>query len=508
VTQPRCGKGRFRLWRAAGAALALAAFPALAQAQAVAAVQVPPADHAAGFDGQASSRLYRLSSAWLPPDGLLRLGLGGRLYGTTYEIDGLLRQIDLRDVLFELEYGVLPAWHLRLDLPYRQWSNGAGWIPASGSGWGDGSLTMAFALPRLTESLAWSVAVESSLPTGKQAAGLSEGRLTPQLTGALSIRLWRAARLPEMRLHFNGGYRWNGNETHGYGTVQSEGFQPWFPRYPSVAAGGRNADNDYLFWGTALEFRQGTTSLFVEYSEARLPWSSRLSAREFQRFVTSGVTWGKVEGWAVRVAYDVSLAREDPATPFIAAYPDLVTYAAISRQFPWGGRDADRDGIPDRRDRCPGAAEDRDGFDDADGCPDLDNDGDGVVDIFDGAPDEPEDRDGFEDADGVPDPDNDGDGVPDERDACPDEAEDFDGYQDDDGCPEEFLDQDGDGIPDAEDRCPTRPEDVDGFEDDDGCPEADNDLDGIEDARDRCPDEPEDYNGVADDDGCPDGEVR
>ncbi len=70
--------------------------------------------------------------------------------------------------------------------------------------------------------------------------------------------------------------------------------------------------------------------------------------------------------------------------------------------------DRDHDGILDNVDRCPDQPEDKDGFEDADGCPDPDNDADGIPDTADKCPNEPEDRDGFEDADGCPDPDNDG----------------------------------------------------------------------------------------------------
>ena len=100
-------------------------------------------------------------------------------------------------------------------------------------------------------------------------------------------------------------------------------------------------------------------------------------------------------------------------------------------------RDRDGDGIPDDKDACPDQPEDRDGFEDEDGCPDLDDDRDGVPDALDRCPREPEDRDGFEDQDGCPDPDNDRDGIPDTSDRCPDEAETFNGFEDDDGCPDE-----------------------------------------------------------------------
>jgi outer membrane protein OmpA-like peptidoglycan-associated protein len=81
--------------------------------------------------------------------------------------------------------------------------------------------------------------------------------------------------------------------------------------------------------------------------------------------------------------------------------------------------DSDGDGVPDFRDRCPKVAEDMDGFQDEDGCPDTDNDEDGVPDAYDRCPNEPEDDDGFDDEDGCPDTDNDHDGITDRDDKCP-----------------------------------------------------------------------------------------
>lgn len=148
----------------------------------------------------------------------------------------------------------------------------------------------------------------------------------------------------------------------------------------------------------------------------------------------------------------------------------LVGYAPVTQQpLAPVARDQDRDGIVDRDDRCVREPEDRDGHDDADGCPDPDNDLDGVLDADDRCPNEAEDRDGFEDADGCPDPDNDHDGVADATDKCPNDPEDRDGFQDDDGCAD--ADNDHDGIADSADKCPLEAEDFDGFEDADGCPE-------------------------------------
>ncbi len=131
-----------------------------------------------------------------------------------------------------------------------------------------------------------------------------------------------------------------------------------------------------------------------------------------------------------------------------------------------------------------------------------DVDGDGVEDADDSCLEEAEDRDGYQDEDGCPDPDNDGDGVLDAADQCASDAEDMDGHEDGDGCPD--ADNDGDGRPDADDACPDAAEDADQFEDEDGCPDPDNDRDGVADADDQCADGAETINGVTDDDGCPD----
>jgi outer membrane protein OmpA-like peptidoglycan-associated protein len=55
---------------------------------------------------------------------------------------------------------------------------------------------------------------------------------------------------------------------------------------------------------------------------------------------------------------------------------------------------------------------------------------------MDQCPNDPEDKDGFQDQDGCPDPDNDHDGIPDVRDKCPNEPETFNGFEDEDGCPD------------------------------------------------------------------------
>ncbi|MFT7583420.1 MAG: outer membrane protein OmpA-like peptidoglycan-associated protein [Myxococcota bacterium] len=159
--------------------------------------------------------------------------------------------------------------------------------------------------------------------------------------------------------------------------------------------------------------------------------------------------------------------------------------------------DIDGDGLPDEVDKCPTKPEDKDTFQDEDGCPDPDNDGDGVPDVVDGGKDltgfgdcrdNPEDKDGFEDEDGCPDPDNDGDGILDLMDGplaangfggCANIAEDKDGFEDGDGCPD--LDNDNDSVLDVNDgaddgtgfgSCRNDPENLNNYQDDDGCPDT------------------------------------
>ncbi len=65
-----------------------------------------------------------------------------------------------------------------------------------------------------------------------------------------------------------------------------------------------------------------------------------------------------------------------------------------------------------------------------------DSDGDGLLDNVDQCPYKPEDKDQFEDTDGCPDPDNDKDGILDVNDKCINTPENKNGYQDEDGCPD------------------------------------------------------------------------
>ena len=172
--------------------------------------------------------------------------------------------------------------------------------------------------------------------------------------------------------------------------------------------------------------------------------------------------------------------------------------------------DDDNDGIADVNDVfCRTLAEDYDGFQDADGCPEPDNDMDGICDpgqtsvsctgsdfgksaFFSPGHDHgdpasidcrnvPEDIDGFKDGDGCPEPDNDNDGFPDVTDQCPgtDIHAGADGAL---GPPEDFNHngiQDGGESPLTTDDSVLTFEDYDGILDTDGCHDSPgDDFDG------------------------------
>jgi len=146
--------------------------------------------------------------------------------------------------------------------------------------------------------------------------------------------------------------------------------------------------------------------------------------------------------------------------------------------FAGGGppSDADRDGVPDKRDACPNTP--HGATVDPRGCP-SDADRDGVPDGLDQCPNTPPGA--TVDAVGCP-LDADKDGVPDGLDQCPGTAS--GARVDAKGCP---SDGDGDGVPDGVDQCPNTP--AGAMVDAAGCP-LDGDKDGVPDGLDKCPNTP------------------
>lgn len=99
--------------------------------------------------------------------------------------------------------------------------------------------------------------------------------------------------------------------------------------------------------------------------------------------------------------WSIGLAGGGGFTPAETGSPGYRFVAQVTfHQDPIGDRD--HDGLRDGQDACWRDAEDRDGVDDWDGCPELDDDGDGIEDSVDACPRQAEDLDGYRDADGCP----------------------------------------------------------------------------------------------------------
>lgn len=151
--------------------------------------------------------------------------------------------------------------------------------------------------------------------------------------------------------------------------------------------------------------------------------------------------------------------------------------------------DSDRDGIVDKKDRCPhepGVHSDDPALM---GCP-RDTDADGFPDARDACPHEPGVANSDTAKNGCPAvQDRDQDEVMDAQDACPDVAGIKSTVPGENGCPP-VIDADDDGIADDEDACPTEPGSASDDPQKHGCPTVkDRDGDGINDDVDACPDE-------------------
>ena len=87
----------------------------------------------------------------------------------------------------------------------------------------------------------------------------------------------------------------------------------------------------------------------------------------------------------------------------LSIYKELGRKKIVKETPPPPDPDPDKDGILGAADKCPNDPEDKDAYQDDDGCPDNDNDGDGLADAQDKCPMEPETKNGFQDEDGCPD---------------------------------------------------------------------------------------------------------
>jgi OOP family OmpA-OmpF porin len=144
----------------------------------------------------------------------------------------------------------------------------------------------------------------------------------------------------------------------------------------------------------------------IALSSARMTFDSDI---QWEVYAGGGARFDSHHGFTLRLDARVSVLPG--ALNYLAVEGDV----SIGVEFQLGKKpraagpeivkvtDKDHDGIPDAKDACPTRAEDKDGFADEDGCPDIDNDGDEVLDIADRCAAEAETYNGFADDDGCPD---------------------------------------------------------------------------------------------------------
>ena len=147
-----------------------------------------------------------------------------------------------------------------------------------------------------------------------------------------------------------------------------------------------------VYWGLGAQWALGSYGIRVDLRQG--VEAARMGG------VTSTFTC------VVAFEKDVTGARPRRVLPDETEVATTVTppvHEVVTPPPPPPPKDTDGDGIADEADKCPDAAEDKDGFQDQDGCPDDDNDGDGIADAQDTCPNDAETANGYLDSDGCPD---------------------------------------------------------------------------------------------------------
>ncbi len=162
-----------------------------------------------------------------------------------------------------------------------------------------------------------------------------------------------------------------------------------------------------------IDFQEGKRLVDeLDYERAifrfqKLSKSDRSAEDRAVAFAWLGATYANLgdEGEAIKAF--VNAVKLDPLVALPPSSPKVTQIFDKARQLAREEirADSDGDGVVDGDDKCPQAAETKNGFEDTDGCPDT-----------------------------APPKDSDGDGLTDDVDRCPNEAETQNGYLDDDGC--------------------------------------------------------------------------
>jgi OOP family OmpA-OmpF porin len=222
-------------------------------------------------------------------------------------------------------------------------------------GIGDLRLVPKFALLRrgdLRQHVLLGLAVPVSLPTGDDEAARGAGGVGVQ------PELLFAFHTGKLGLGFDVGYRWRSHHPADLPWGDEVTLDPWL----SVAV------------TRALTVR---VEGFAEKTVGTHP-----AGADFPFEVLAGIDYA-IGNWDLYLGASRGITDGigDPAIRILGG----VRYRHDAPRHE-GFEDTDRDGIPDKDDRCRNEPEDEDGFEDEDGCPDPDNDDDGIPDAQDECP--------------------------------------------------------------------------------------------------------------------------
>ena len=316
-----------------------------------------------------------------------------------------------------LAVGLHERVELGLDVPFGYGTGSPAFNIDTGAGLGDIRLLPKLVILGVNEPTGFGLGVVAplSFPTGDESKGNSSRRFvaTPKVVAEYRASTWSAA--------LNAGYRWR----------PSDGDDE-----PLTVGSG-------IVYGAAGAVNLGTASVqgIVEFFGTRYQDVSVSEGGPTPLEALVGLRLFNDVGLSFTLGGGAGLIDDFGAPQFRVL--SALAWTPAEREAPMtlvqADGDRDGDGVRDSSDVCPDVPEDRDGFEDVDGCPDLDNDHDGIVDADDKCPASAEDVDGFEDQDGCPDLDVDGDGIADAIDQCPRLAEVHNGVDDADGCPDDTL---------------------------------------------------------------------
>ncbi len=266
-------------------------------------------------------------------------------------------------------------------------------------------------------------------------------------------------------------------------------------------------------FGLRYNFLRNKTFVpFIEAGVGMLDWQvenynskKKISDINFTAHISSGTEWliSRYFGINLVCEYQHFFAQKKDMSGLGDKQTGKLSFGlGLSFRFALS-KDSDRDGIPDKIDRCPFQAEDYDDYEDHDGCPDLDNDGDQFPDSVETATGKFLNK--FDTGTDPNNIDSDNDGINDYEEVFTYKTDpnisdtDQDGLTDGDEVTlfktdPHNADSDGDGILDGKEVNELGTDPL----------QADSDGDGFADDLDLCPLQAENFNNFQDDDGCPD----